>query len=166
MFLSIAHVINIDNMDTKQFIELIKWKDSQKLVMFMMDDCEYPNEELQNSLVHPFWYHLSRKVESLYDPITGRNYQPLHLDSAFYQSCSAKFETESGSLLNELYFLTMEPLLIQEIIYQSNPESLNPVINTVRKSVFHQEEDDWFMLDDYEELDSSGDRFDEIDSYL
>jgi len=153
-------------METKQFIELIKWKDSQNLVMFMMDDWEYPNEELKNSLINPFWYHLSLKLEALYDPITRNNYKALQLNAEFYQSYTNKFDTESRSILNELNFLTMEPMLIQEIIYQSNPYSLNPVINSIQKNIFHQEDGDWFMLDDYEDLDSSGDRFDEIDSYI
>jgi len=152
-----------DNAETKKFLELLQWKDSQNLVMFMMDDWAYPNEEANNSAIHPFWYHLSQKLESL-------SYRGLHLTSDYYQSRDFihKFETESGSILNELYFLTMEPLLIQEIIWQSNPDSqsLNPVINSIQKNVFRQEDGDWFMLDDYEDLDSSGDRFDEIDSYI
>ena len=133
---------NIDLSDIeeiKEFIQLLKWKDSQGLVLWMLDEYEYPNLTERNSdrqsvneLVAPFWYHLSEKLSKLYDPITRDFYKQINVDKEWWsnkQLFKSKFNTKTTSILSELYFLKMNYSSMQEIIYQSNPSSLKPMIN-------------------------------------
>eukprot|EP01084_Bolivina_argentea_P122482 217038_1 len=44
-----------DPIETKQFIQFLKWKDTQQLVFWMLDD--YNNEpHPNNTLIQPFWF--------------------------------------------------------------------------------------------------------------
>lgn len=89
-------------------------------------DCNQHNKN--SSLVAPFWYHLSKEIQKLYDPVTKSRYKSIHLDEKWYygQDCNQKFKIPVCSILAELYFMTMKFKTIQEILYQSN-NSLNPV---------------------------------------
>ena len=121
------------------FIELLKWKDAQGLVFFTMDTLETepqtPTSEILDALngdPHPFWSQLSARLSKLYDPITRDTYQPLNLDDIWwgnsFKSENSKFEVSSVSILEELYFLNLKYKPMRQILYQSNPQSLNPII--------------------------------------
>eukprot|EP01083_Nonionella_stella_P109021 317460_1 len=119
------------------FMHLLQWKSSQNLVLCALDGLDPDafwskvHKFAPNPLVTPFWYHVSSKIASLYDHVEGKQYKPLTLEEEYWTKkgtfCS-KYETKSKSILRELYFVTMQPKAMQEIIYQSNPKSLHPVI--------------------------------------
>ncbi len=66
-----------------EFVNLLKWKDTQGLLFCMFDideyDCKNDNDimimiqkshiELSNQLVSPLWTNFSRQLTTLYDPI-------------------------------------------------------------------------------------------------
>ena len=90
--------------------------------------------------MHHFWYYLSDKLQSLYDPDTCDFYQPLLLSARWWKHAysnkgekasalyHSKYNVSAEDVLNELWFLTMKFRTISEILYQSNP-SLNVIIN-------------------------------------
>lgn len=116
---------------------MLKWKDSQGLVFWMMDDYNLSDnnshcddDQYQNPLINPFWYYLSKQLNDLIDPVTRKKYNALHLDEKWWRSKGnyvSKYDTKISSVLSELYFKTMKYKIMQEIIYQSNPMSLYPV---------------------------------------
>ena len=73
-------------------MELLRWKDGQRLVFWMLDD-EYQydendtmdmskikknaNNKYENQLIAPFWKYFSQKLTNLYDPVCRANYNPL-----------------------------------------------------------------------------------------
>eukprot|EP01084_Bolivina_argentea_P183268 316271_1 len=164
-----------DISETREFIKLLKWKDSQGLVMWMFDD--YSNTNDKKSLIHPFWSHCNDKLRALYDPISKNKYNELDLDATYWQdkipvkiSLKNKYCTKTVSILSELYFLTAKFKPIQQIIYESNPNSLLPIVSynhcqnrfkrltdlKTTKVDFCQEfdidenEQDWWISDDYD----------------
>ena len=111
-------------------MELLKWKNSQGSIFWTLND--YVSLELtaEQSLIAPFWYYLSAKLSDLYNPITGKKYNPLNLDIAYWQSSEtfvSKFDNSAANVLSELYFVTNKFDTVCEILFQSNPLSLNPV---------------------------------------
>eukprot|EP01083_Nonionella_stella_P033687 92192_1 len=126
-----------DIAEITDFMHLLQWKSSQNLVLCALDGLDPDafwskvHKFAPNPLVTPFWYHVSSKIASLYDHVEGKQYKPLTLEEEYWTKkgtfCS-KYETKSKSILRELYFVTMQPKAMQEIIYQSNPKSLHPVI--------------------------------------
>eukprot|EP01083_Nonionella_stella_P069731 186095_1 len=112
-----------DTKGRQEFMQLLRWKDNQKLVFWMED--EYP--ESPQSLTHPFWHHLSNSLCNLYDPITQTKYKPLHLEHTFWLNNDTKYEIETLSVLYELCFLTKKFKAIQVILLQSHSDSLHPV---------------------------------------
>lgn len=130
----------------------MKWKDSQKLAFWILDnsfdqqltDCDKTCDQHhgvkqdgmnnnENILIAPFWRHLSYKLTKLYDPVTGHNYKPLIFAEKWWTTkfnketdIKYKYLSKTSSILAELYLLTMKYKAMQEIIYQSNP-SLNPI---------------------------------------
>lgn len=81
------------------------------------------------SAVHPFWTALSSKLSAMYDPITGDRYNALYLAEEWWSRLIvSKYDTKITLVLEEIQSLTMRFDTIQEILYQSNPKSLNPVI--------------------------------------
>ena len=165
----------------EQFMELIKWKNSQGLVFWMYDDYDSSESDESNQLVKRFWVHFSNKLCNLYDPITKNKYNPLQFDRKWWKnvydketSHLSKFNVDVNSIVNELCLNTIKYKCIQEIIYQSNPDSLNPIIsynesglnenknnnnnanNWVKKNIRinTDDEDDgseWFISPDYDE---------------
>eukprot|EP01084_Bolivina_argentea_P223198 377679_1 len=115
-----------DSKGRNEFLELIKWKDSQNLCFWMLD------HEQSTSLVHPFWEHLSNRLSDLYDPITRNKYTELHLDVQYWTK-NDKYRTIQGikpqihQIMAELYFGTMKFKAMELIIYESNPKSLHPI---------------------------------------
>eukprot|EP01084_Bolivina_argentea_P299970 517129_1 len=140
----------------KDFIEFLRWKDSQNCVFWMADEYQNKGTETEHSLVSPFWKVLSSELTILYDPVSRDTYKQLHLnDEWWYRSFThAKYNTKRSAILAELYFKTMKCKTIQEIIYQSNPKSLNPVIfygqcNDNSDFVKDEaEEDGWYIASD------------------
>ena len=80
--------------------------------------------------VAPFWRYLSYKLQLLYDPMTGDNYNPLQLNYKWWQTKLLYSDKESvvsiDQIRNELYSLTMKFKSMAEIIYESN-KTLNIV---------------------------------------
>eukprot|EP01083_Nonionella_stella_P233157 821819_1 len=65
--------------ETIEFIKLLKWKDRQGLVFWMLSDYNnYKNDA--NSLIHPFWHHFNNKLTNLYDPISKRKYNTIEFN--------------------------------------------------------------------------------------
>ena len=93
------------------------------------------NRHQQNENIAPFWQHLSAKLRNLYDPVTRDTYNPIKLDykwwnNTFKQENLSKYENNLDEIIPELNYLSsMKFKAIQEIIYQSNPSSLNPIIS-------------------------------------
>eukprot|EP01083_Nonionella_stella_P067492 178568_1 len=149
--------------ETIQFIRFLQWKDSQGLLLFMLDEDE--DDIDTNSLVHPFWRHCSRKICTLFDTTNGCKYNPLHLSDTWWEmrhnkesQCAAKYATDSSAILCELYFLTKTYKTMQEIIYQANP-SMNPITFYSRQNIgyfkrvsfpYCKDEGEWYMSMDYE----------------
>eukprot|EP00487_Bulimina_marginata_P006298 TRINITY_DN25657_c0_g1_i1.p1 TRINITY_DN25657_c0_g1~~TRINITY_DN25657_c0_g1_i1.p1 ORF type:complete len:249 (+),score=35.59 TRINITY_DN25657_c0_g1_i1:19-765(+) len=83
---------------TKQFLDMLRWKDSQGLIYWMLDDHDALSEEEEgdekgeecgssiNPLINPFWSHLSKELSTLYDPVTRSKYNGLHLDETYYET--------------------------------------------------------------------------------
>eukprot|EP01083_Nonionella_stella_P209570 759550_1 len=118
-----------DDTETHDFIQLLRWKDKQSLVIWMLDDYD-THKQSTNTLINPFWYYFSDKLSNMYDPITGNTYNKLHLNEDWWQTNQRSVGTNSTNIsiiVNELMFLTMKFNAIKEILYQSNPNSLNPM---------------------------------------
>eukprot|EP01083_Nonionella_stella_P191701 709335_1 len=114
-----------DIAQTNTLIELIKWKHSQGLVFWMLD--EYVR--LNNTKIHPFWHFLSNKLSQLTDPMTGKKYNKINLDERYWlnkRDENYTFGTKK-TIMEELCSLTMKYNTILEIIHQSNPNTLHPV---------------------------------------
>eukprot|EP00484_Ammonia_sp_Unknown_P028377 CAMPEP_0197030028 /NCGR_PEP_ID=MMETSP1384-20130603/9343_1 /TAXON_ID=29189 /ORGANISM="Ammonia sp." /LENGTH=458 /DNA_ID=CAMNT_0042459303 /DNA_START=115 /DNA_END=1491 /DNA_ORIENTATION=+ len=126
------------------FVKLLKWKDTQGLLFCMKDavlqrDLDAVGEQKQDEAeqqaskleVAPFWRYLSLKLTALYDPVTGRKYQPLILDNSWWQSRykldDSQFTATPHQIFLELHLLTMKFRSISEILHQSNPSSFNIV---------------------------------------
>eukprot|EP00483_Globobulimina_turgida_P002384 UN02386 len=133
----------------KDFVRLLKWKDSQKLVFWMIGDNEiedekYESEENENNVfVAPFWRNVNAKLRNLYDPISKSTYKAIVMNAKWWKlkcnksiSCKSRFDVKCVDILCELYFVTMKFRAIQEIIYQSNPDSLNPILAYDSNSYF------------------------------
>eukprot|EP01083_Nonionella_stella_P002529 7267_1 len=136
---------------TKEFVELIKWKDSQGLVFWAKDDHE--TSSTQETLVHPFWQHISKHLVSLYDPITCGTYKPLQFVE----------DEQNADLLGELYFATLKFKSIKSILNHSNPKSFRVMTSycesNITDNVFinmkmtdpddTQSSDEWWVSTDY-----------------
>eukprot|EP01083_Nonionella_stella_P034643 94786_1 len=119
------------------FIQMLQWKDSQGLLLFVSDGLDLDDyttklhRVVPNPLVAPFWYRVNAKLISLYDHVERSHYKPLRFDEKYWANRStfhSKYKTQTKLILGELYFVTMRYNAMQEIIYQSNPKSLRPVI--------------------------------------
>eukprot|EP01083_Nonionella_stella_P014844 41563_1 len=121
-----------DVTETETFVKLLKWKDAQGLVVWMLDDHDECLPKNHNELVHGFWYGFSAMLTKLKDPITRTKYKPLQLDHLWWMNrdkYSTQYDVKQSSILTELFFFTMKYRTMQEIIYQSNPDSLLPVVS-------------------------------------
>ncbi len=63
-----------------EFIKLIKWKDSQTLVFWMLDEFDEQEPANANPLIQSFWFDINQRLVQLYDPITANNYKPINLN--------------------------------------------------------------------------------------
>eukprot|EP01084_Bolivina_argentea_P124061 219848_1 len=75
-----------DTEDTDDFIELLKWKDSQNLVFWMLDDHDHATTSHPNHLITPFWQYFSNELIKIYDPVKGSKYSPLRFDKKWWQT--------------------------------------------------------------------------------
>eukprot|EP01083_Nonionella_stella_P198750 729463_1 len=162
-----------DVAETKQFIQLLRWKDSKNHVFFMLDDLKY-KQKTRCKLIDPFWFALNEKLTQLYDNVSKDKYKPLNLNSKYWQNNNnnTKFGTSKSLILCELYFVTMHYKTIQEIIYDSNPKSLNPIQAYGNNNILSRNEsaelfdefhndvhsEDWWISEDYDPYDISGDK--------
>eukprot|EP01083_Nonionella_stella_P153587 493730_1 len=142
-----------------EFLKLLRWKDSQQLAFFMFDQVE--NTRSDHHLTAPFWMNLSMRLSAMYDPVTGATYKPLQCDTWWRTMVNhkSKFGVKVSSILAELYFVKMKFRSIQEIIYQSNPNSLNPIklygqTSDAFEHVVEMDNDDecgdWYVSRDYD----------------
>eukprot|EP01083_Nonionella_stella_P174810 607020_1 len=119
---------DIRSAETKQFLNMLKWKCSQGLVCWLLD--EYPSKyDLDD--VDPIWYHLNEILQGLYDPVTSQNYDPISLDDVYWESSDyvSKYNVRSRDVLNEMRLPSMRYDVLSEMLYQSNPQSLLPIIS-------------------------------------
>eukprot|EP01083_Nonionella_stella_P312180 1115727_1 len=129
----------------QELFELIKWKDSQGLVIWARD--EYRTTHQSYDLVHPFWQFVSEILVSLYDPITSQCYKPLILD----------VDNVSSDILAELYFKSLSYECMKTILNASNPDSFLVVTsyNDVAMPPFEYVKtlvddcDEWYIASDY-----------------
>eukprot|EP01084_Bolivina_argentea_P097209 174769_1 len=172
-----------DQKETKEFIELLKWKDSQGLVFWMLDKYESLHDNISESTnvpesehkkkrsVAPFWHCINCKLSKLYDPITNGYYNSLILDTQWWinrnNSSNNKYCTNTKQILNELHFLNMKFTAIQEILTKSNPtlnvvktyikhsETLltNNEIETVTPDIVCDENEEWYVSEYYDPYD-------------
>ena len=167
-------------------MKLLKWKDSQNLVFWMLDDYDCSDDDNGRNLyefIAPFWHKLSSKLTNLYDPVTRKKYLPLKLTKKFWKEIynqneinSSKFGSKTEDIINEIALLiTMQYKSIQEIIYQSNPNSLKPMISYNHNNINNKEEsqetetqrvtfsetiingNNWFLSSDYYDDDNNDD---------
>ena len=120
-------------------------KDQQSLGFWMLDDCrkygkkyKYSQDSLE-SMVVPFWKYFSDKLSTIYDAVSEEKYNPLHLDLEYWKAAGKKYKYGSSSkeVLTELYSLSMKYASMKDIIYESNPDSLLPIV-AYNASVFQQ----------------------------
>lgn len=143
---------------------MLKWKDSQRLVVWMMD--EYKNMDTEHWIATPY-QNLSQILATLYDPVTGGTYNRIQYDTKWWMQS----DMDSTTVLKELSCVDLQFKVVQEILRRSNP-SLNPVTfygqNSdlfVRKSVFvtyngfgnqfvvktkEDDDGDWYISCDYD----------------
>eukprot|EP01083_Nonionella_stella_P002530 7270_1 len=133
---------------TKEFVELIKWKDSQGLVFWAKDDRE--TSSTQENLVHPFWQDVSNHLVSLYDPVTSETYKPLQFE-----------DEQNADIVGELYFASLKFKSIKSILNHSNPKSFRVITSYCESNLTDnafinmkmmddtQNSDEWWVSTDY-----------------
>eukprot|EP01083_Nonionella_stella_P209571 759551_1 len=99
----------------------------------MMDYSEFESVDSDIDLIHPFWNILSNKLSKITDLTDTYKHNELNLDEKWWTnkfgvSFKSKYRTTKEEVLDELHFLSMKYKTMQEILYQSNPLSLNPII--------------------------------------
>eukprot|EP01083_Nonionella_stella_P153074 491319_1 len=131
----------------KAFVALLRWKHNQGLIVWILDESEVNEDSLHihrngsNPFVATVWHTLSALLMSLSDHIEGGHYDPLPFDETFWmqkEGFPSKYKTTSKTVLAELYFVTMNASAMQEIVYQSNPNTLLPVIEYDHSSACNQ----------------------------
>eukprot|EP00486_Rosalina_sp_Unknown_P005746 CAMPEP_0201570762 /NCGR_PEP_ID=MMETSP0190_2-20130828/13158_1 /ASSEMBLY_ACC=CAM_ASM_000263 /TAXON_ID=37353 /ORGANISM="Rosalina sp." /LENGTH=193 /DNA_ID=CAMNT_0047994649 /DNA_START=138 /DNA_END=719 /DNA_ORIENTATION=+ len=125
-------------------------------------------------MVAPFWRYFSNKLSSIYDPVTDTKCNPLQLSERYWRDTfdaeMSKFRTSRKDMFMELYVLTMKYATIQQLIYESNAGSLNPIISYDKTNLYTDddnesknettktvEEDGFWISADYECDSSHGD---------
>eukprot|EP01084_Bolivina_argentea_P126910 224573_1 len=113
----------------KEFIELVKWKHSQRLVFWLLNDYNSDTTNVPIN-VSPIWHNLSKMFTNLDDAITKTKHRPLILYDTWWEDKTkykSNYDVNACRILCELYWVTMRYDTIKEIIYQSNPLSLNVI---------------------------------------
>ena len=103
----------------------------------MMDDFRSKTDSERNTdNFSPFWNNFNAQLTQLYDPVTQKKYNPIQNREFWHQQFNqnnryqSKYESNTGQIFSELDYLSnMKYSCLQEIIYQSNPDSLNPIIS-------------------------------------
>ena len=120
----------------QQYLQFLKFKDNQNLI-FWADD-NYPSYH-NVERVAAFYMYLSERLINMYCPIKKKCYSPLNIlkttTIASDKQYQSHFGVSKGDLLKEIYFLTLKFKPMMEIIYQSNGESLNPMISYSSQNV-------------------------------
>jgi len=111
-----------DEQITRRFIQLLRFKHEQGLLFCMLDERDSHPHSDANPLVNPFWYHLS-------EALVRQGYDALHLDPNWYGKQTTLKFSKTSSVMCELYFRTAKYRCIQEIVYQSNPGLLKPIVH-------------------------------------
>eukprot|EP01083_Nonionella_stella_P160493 524778_1 len=119
--------LSSDTVEMQSFIDFLKFKDSQGLAVWMLDRCT-PMCDDMDPLIDPFWYSLNQILTALVDPATGTRYSPLHLETKWWKHKCKSIDVRFSEILTELYLLSMKYRTMQEIIHQSNPNTLHPVV--------------------------------------
>eukprot|EP01083_Nonionella_stella_P086120 239027_1 len=151
--------------ETDLFIQLLKWKDQQGLVVWTLDAIDADTHEPSASLINPVWSRLSHTLSHLYDPITGSQYNGINFNEQWWQNTlktNGKYQVTPSVLLTELYFAPLKYRSVQEIIHQSNPKSLIPLVSYTEYSIKTADpKNDSFQNHLYEDFDED----DEIDNW-
>lgn len=106
-------------------MEFLRFKDYQGLV-FWAKDYELRSE---NSLISPFWLEFNDRLKQIYCPIQQKYCSSLK-DASFYENdyvSKSKYNVKQKDILLEYHYRTLKYKSMMEIIYQSNPDSLNPM---------------------------------------
>eukprot|EP01083_Nonionella_stella_P002531 7272_1 len=130
---------------TKEFVQLLKWKDSQGLVLWGKDEYETSSKQ-ESNLVHPFWQEVSNHLVSLYDPITNGSYKPIQFD-----------DEQKSDIVTELYFATLKFKSIKSILNHSNPKSFRVMTSYCEsdnafirmETMDDSESSEWWISPDY-----------------
>mmetsp|Transcript_47799 Transcript_47799/g.76610 ORF Transcript_47799/g.76610 Transcript_47799/m.76610 type:complete len:258 (+) Transcript_47799:85-858(+) len=120
-----------DPAELEQFLHLLRWKDSQKLLFCQLDALD--SDAVPSSgqgMIASFWRDFSDRLVSL-------KLNALKLDDASIwkvgkRSASAfqsAYNTTSLAVMTELMCLTMKYAPMQHIIYESNPSTLKPIVS-------------------------------------
>eukprot|EP01084_Bolivina_argentea_P073503 133382_1 len=80
-----THKFKDDGIDKKkEFIQFLKWKDSQNSVFWMLDDyqnrCTKTSSENGDHNINPFWLFVNERFTNLY------NYNPLNLNKDYWEN--------------------------------------------------------------------------------
>eukprot|EP00484_Ammonia_sp_Unknown_P028584 CAMPEP_0197036630 /NCGR_PEP_ID=MMETSP1384-20130603/14081_1 /TAXON_ID=29189 /ORGANISM="Ammonia sp." /LENGTH=298 /DNA_ID=CAMNT_0042466827 /DNA_START=30 /DNA_END=926 /DNA_ORIENTATION=- len=122
------------DMDVREFMQFIRYKDGQGLAFWAGEQytgkAAEPDSKQSESLIAPFWRDLSQRLTTLFDPIQHQNYSPLpfYLHDQRSLATPTRYGVTRNELLAEMYCLTLKHSSMQEIMYQSNPFSLNPMV--------------------------------------
>eukprot|EP00484_Ammonia_sp_Unknown_P000087 CAMPEP_0197020988 /NCGR_PEP_ID=MMETSP1384-20130603/1867_1 /TAXON_ID=29189 /ORGANISM="Ammonia sp." /LENGTH=251 /DNA_ID=CAMNT_0042448723 /DNA_START=42 /DNA_END=797 /DNA_ORIENTATION=+ len=141
-----------DPLEFALFWRLLQWKKQQNL-LFCMLDC-YEEDAEQTGQIAPFWLQFSRKLVSM--KLNGL--QCLFKRPRKFES---KYNCKYIEVFAELCCLRMQFKSIQEIIHQTNPDSLLPIVSytpnredigqraTFSASIIDGSE--WYIADDYDD---------------
>jgi len=108
-----------DKQRLREFLQLLRWKQSQGLLFCLLS--EYHEESAApQAPIAPFFLHCSRRFKELsLNGLECTFSKPPHFQS--------KYGVEYSEVLKELCVLTMRFATLQEIVFQSNPNTLNPI---------------------------------------
>merc|ERR1712228_155784 len=125
--------VGFSEVQSIEFVKLLRWKESQGLVLWIFDfmDKQHNVIPVGNERISSFWYAFNEKLISLYDHVNGQKYKAINLDKAWWQNKDkfmSKYNVKAADVLNEFYCLKVRCDAMREIIYQSNPKSLRPMI--------------------------------------
>eukprot|EP01083_Nonionella_stella_P148420 469739_1 len=166
---SVSSSLIRDDARSHHFFELIKWKDSQGLVIWAFEHQNKTHDVAigEMALIHPFWKYVSQKLISLYDVAMSKNYEPLPLDTQYWtqQIGMASTTTLVSDIIQELYFMPLNYACIKRIFDVSNPESFRVITHYCSNGSDHHEfvvmqrvieddsdvqtDDEWWISSDY-----------------
>ena len=119
---------------------------------------------------------MSEKLSNLYNPVTKKTYKPLLLNDKFWKykfnqdiRYKSKYNTKSSQIFGALYLMNIKFNAIQELLYQSNPSSFDPItfykqkttLNLFKIEQLSEDEDDnvndgqLYICLDYDDFDDS-----------